>query len=146
MTHQCDAMDLLRRLRLFGCWALLLATAFTARAQAHTCLTHSDMDAPTASALEATAKRYFDMAARGDVAALKQNSIPALAANFSSVEAAVKDNQANLAGAQAQPHPPFLWKVEGDKPLERAEFLCGVFGKNGQTANSAAFVIPNLGA
>ena len=50
------------------------------------------------------------------------------------------------AGAQAQPHPPFLWKVEGDKPLERAEFLCGVFGKNGQTANSAAFVIPNLGA
>jgi hypothetical protein len=146
MTNQCDEMDLLRRLRLFGCWALLLATAFTARAQAQTCLTHSDMDAPTASALEATAKRYFDMAARGDVAALKQNSIPALAANFSSVEAAVKDNQANLAGAQAQPHPPFLWKVEGDKPLERAEFLCGVFGKNGQTANSAAFVIPNLGA
>ena len=28
--------------------------------------------------------------------------------------------------------------------MPRAEFLCGVFGKSGQTADSAVFVIPNL--
>ncbi|MGO9125418.1 MAG: hypothetical protein ACLP6G_11080 [Terriglobales bacterium] len=123
---------------------LLLAAMFAELSQAQTCLTHSDMDTPTRSSLEGAAKRYFDMAARGDTAALKQNSIASLAADFSRVESAVKDSQADFAGAQAQPHPPFLLQIEGDKPLERAEFLCGVFGKNGQTANSAAFVIPNL--
>jgi hypothetical protein len=135
---------LLTHSRFFGICLALLVVCSAALAEAQTCLTYTDMDAPTGSALEAAAKRYFAMAARGDVATLKQNSIPGLAANFSSVETAVQDNQPNFAGAQAQQRPPFLLKVEGDKPLEHAEFLCGVFGKNGQTANSAAFVIPNL--
>ncbi|HLW88784.1 MAG TPA: hypothetical protein VKR57_09835 [Terriglobales bacterium] len=137
-------MNSLTHSRLSGLYILLLTVASAASAHAQTCLTHGDMDAPVSAALEAAARRYFDMAARGDVASLKQNSIPVLAANFSSIEAAVKDNQANFAGAKTQPRPPFLLKIEGDKPLERAEFLCGVFSKNGQTANSAAFVIPNL--
>jgi hypothetical protein len=137
-------MNVTRNSRLCRLWIVLLAAVFAGLGHAQTCLTHSDMDEPTRSALEGAAKRYFDMAARGDVAALKQNSIAILAANFSSVESAVKDSQVSLSGAQAQPRPPFLLKVEGDKPLERAEFLCGVFGKNGQTANSAAFMIPNL--
>jgi len=137
-------MDLSKYLRFSSLWLLALFSLCTVIAQAQTCLTSSDMDEPTRSALEGTAKRYFDMAVRGDVAALKQSAIPSLAANFSSVESAVKDSQASFAGAQARPRPPFLLKVEGDKPLGRAEFLCGVFGKNGQTGNSAAFVIPNL--
>lgn len=137
-------MDFTKYSRLLGLCVLLLSSVFTVFAQAQTCLTQSDMDAPTRSALEGAAKHYFDMAAKGDTTALKQNAIASLAANFSSVESAVKDNQPSLAGAQAQPEPPFLLKVEGDKPLERAEFLCGVFSKNGQTANSAAFVIPSL--
>jgi hypothetical protein len=40
--------------------------------------------------------------------------------------------------------PPFLLTVEGPEPLARAEFLCGVFGKSGQTKDSAVFVLPNL--
>ena len=40
--------------------------------------------------------------------------------------------------------PPFLLKAEGAAPLARAEFLCGVFGAQGQTPDSAVFVIPNL--
>ena len=139
-----NGMALFRRSRLSGVYLVLLTVVFTALAQAQTCLTQSDMDDPTRSALEATAKRYFDMAARGDIASLRQNSIASLAADFSGIEAAVGNSQASFAGAQAQPRPPFLLKVEGDKPLEHAEFLCGVFGKNGQTANSSAFVIPNL--
>jgi len=103
-----------------------------------------EMEESARSALEGTSKRYFDMVAKGDAASLKQSAIPSLAADFSGVETAVKDNQPDLTGGQATPRPPFLLQVEGNTPLERAEFLCGVFGKNGQTANSAEFVIPNL--
>jgi hypothetical protein len=113
-------------------------------AHAQTCFTASDMDEPTRAALVNTAKRYFDMAAHGDSAALRQNSIPGLASDFSGIETVIKDNQANFSGAQANPRAPFLLKAEGTAPLERAEFLCGVFGKVGQTADSAVFAIPNL--
>src|SRR5205823_9891799 len=77
-------------------------------------------------------------------ASLKQNSIPALANNFSGLEATIKENQANLAGAHASGRPVFELKAEGTAPLPRAEFLCGIFGATGQTANSTEFAIPNL--
>ena len=130
----------LRNYRLPCC--LLLALSCAAAAQ--TCFDAADMDAPTKTAMETAARRYFDMAAHGDSAALKQNSMASLASDFSGVEAAVKENQPNFSGAQVTPRPPFLLKAEGDAPLPRAEFLCGVFGRSGQTANSAEFVIPNL--
>ena len=121
---------------------IVMATIFCAGfACAQTCLTANDMDEPTRAALVNTAKRDFDIAARGDSAALQQNSV---ASDFSSVDGVVKDNQANLSGAQANPRPPFLLKVEGTAPIARAEFLCGVFGRSGQTSDSAVIVIPNL--
>jgi hypothetical protein len=120
---------------------MLLSTGL---AYAQTCLTAGDMDEPTRAALVNTAKRYFDMATRGDSAAMRQNSIASVASDFSGIETAVKDNQANFSGVQATPRPPFLLKAEGTAPFERAEFLCGVFGKSGQTTDSAVFVIPNL--
>jgi hypothetical protein len=125
----------------FPLLGLLLCAGFL---RAQTCLTASDMDEPTHAALANTAKRYFDMAARGDSAALRQNSIASIASDFSGIETAVKDNQANFTVAQATPRAPFQLKAEGTAPLERAELLCGVFGKVGQTADSAVFVIPNL--
>jgi hypothetical protein len=103
-----------------------------------------EIDEATKAALLSAAKRDFDMVARGDSVSLRQNAIASLAANFSGIETAVKDNQPNLAGAQAVPRPPFLLKVEGTTPIERAEFLCGVFTKSGQTSNSTVFMIPNL--
>jgi hypothetical protein len=84
------------------------------------------------------------MAAQGDVAGLKQNSIAAVAASFGGIEAAVKENQAAITGAQATVRPPFVLTADGPEPLARAEFLCGVFGKSGQTKDSAEFVLPNL--
>jgi hypothetical protein len=121
--------------------ALILCAGF---AHAQTCFTANDMDEPTRAVLVNTAKRYFDMAARGDSAALRQNSIASVASDFSGIETAVKDNQANFSGVQPTVRSPFLLKAEGSAPLERAEFLCGVFGKSGQTSDSAVFVIPNL--
>lgn len=124
-------------------WSGILLLA-TVAAQAQVCQSSSDMDASVRTALETTAKRYFDMAARGDSATLKQNSIPALASGFSGIEASVKENQAAFAGAQATVRPPFLLSADGAQPLPRAEFLCGVFGQSGQTKDSAVFVLNNL--
>jgi len=123
---------------------LALSLLLVSLVRAQTCYTSDDMDAATHTALVNTANRYFDMAAKGDSASLRQNSIASLASDFSGIENAVKDNQSNFSGTSATPRPPFLLKAEGTTSLAKAEFLCGVFGANGQTANSAEFVIPNL--
>jgi hypothetical protein len=126
-------------------WVLaLLVLLLGDAARGQTCQASEDMDAATRSALETTAQRYFEMAAKGDVTGLRQSAIASVAANFGGIEAAVKDNQTNFAGAQAKPQGPFVLQMEGKEPSPRAEFLCGVFGKSGQTANSAVFEIPNL--
>lgn len=113
-------------------------------APAQVCKGASDMEPSTSATVETAAKRYLDMAVRGDVAAMKQNSIPTLASDFSGVEAAIKEAQPMLASSQATMRPLWLLEATGNEPLARAEFLCGVFGARGQTANSAVFVIPNL--
>jgi hypothetical protein len=133
-----------RRQVLIPAGLLVLAVSCSLVAQAQTCLTSDEMDQPTLTALQNTAKQYFEMAVRGDAATLKQNAIPSLANDFTGVETALKDNQPELAGAQPAPRPPFLLKVEGQAPLPRGEFLCGVFGSNGQTSTSAEFVIPDM--
>ena len=125
--------------------SLLILLSLCARpVHSQTCVTANDMDEPARTALTSAGKKYFDMAARGDSAGLKQNSVVNVAADFSAIETAVKERQANFSAAQANTRAPFLLKAEGTAPLERAEFLCGVFGKNGQTAESAVFVLPNL--
>jgi hypothetical protein len=111
---------------------------------AQTCQTTEDMDAPTKSALVNTALRYYGMVTQGDVASLRQNAIASLASNFVGIEAAVTESKGNLLGVQPTARPPYLLKADGAAPLARAEFLCGIFGQSGQTANSAVFVIPNL--
>jgi hypothetical protein len=121
-------------------WLLLLG----ALSHAQVCQSAADMDASARTALEAAAERYFEMSARGDVAGLKQNSIPGVAASFAGIEAAVKENQAAFAGAQATVRAPFLLTADGVEALPHAEFLCGVFGKSGQTEDSAVFVLNNL--
>lgn len=125
---------------------LLLTLVFfvAGAARAQTCYTSEDIDPATHAALVNTAKRYFEMVAKGDSATLRQNAIASLASDFSGVENAVKDNQENFSGTSATPREPYLLKAEGTAPLAKAEFLCGVFGPNGQTANSAEFVIPDL--
>ena len=123
---------------------LLLSLALSSPLIAQSCLTASDMDDASRNAILAASNRYFAMTARGDAASLQQNSIPSLAANFAGIAAVVKDNQDKLAGVQATPRPPFLLKADSAAPLERAEFLCGVFGSKGQTADSAVFVLNNL--
>jgi hypothetical protein len=126
--------------------AVLLIVFVGAAVELHsqTCLSSPDMDPSIRSGLETAAKRYFDMTARGDTAGLKQNAIPSIAGSFAGVENAVKQNQANFSGASGTVRPPFFLNAEGTAPLERAEFLCGVFGPAGQTKDSAVFLLHNL--
>ena len=121
-------------------WLLLLGVSV----HGQTCQSAADMDSSVRTALESAANRYFEMSSRGDAAALKQNSIPSVAASFAGIEAAVRENQAAFAGAKATVRPPFLLTADGPEPTARAEFLCGVFGKTGQTKDSAVFVLNNL--
>ena len=121
--------------------SIALCTGF---AEAQTCQTADEMDAATRNSLITAAQQFFDWTAKGDVATLRQNAIPSLASDFGGIESAVKDSQSNFSGAQAKARPPFLLKAEGTAPIAHAEFLCGVFGRTGQTANSAVFQIPNL--
>jgi hypothetical protein len=122
--------------------AALLFSAATARAQS--CQTSGDLDAAARTAITAAAQRYFDMAAKGDAATLRQNAIPSLASDFSGIETTIKDHQPDLSGAQAAVKSSFLLEADGTAPIPSAEFYCGVFGKDGQTPGSAEFVLNNL--
>jgi len=104
------------------------------------CLTASDMGANAASTLQNTAKRYFQAAAGGDSASLRQNATPALAASFGGVEAAVNDHKQEFAGTQSTVRPPYVLEASGTAPVERAEFFCGIYN----SPDRVGFSIPNL--
>ena len=128
-----------------GSWiALVLLAGTAASASAQSCQTSTDLDDAPRSAITVAGQRYFAMAAKGDSASLRQNAIASLLSDFSSIEATVKDHQPELAAAQATLKSVFLLQADGSAPLPHTEFYCGVFGKNGQTANSAVFYLDNL--
>lgn len=116
----------------------------TSAASAQTCQTSADMDAAVRTAITNVGQRYFGLAAKNDTSSLKQSAIPSLASDFGGIENLVKERQPDLAGGQATMKNAFLLDNEQGVPNTRAEFYCGVFGKNGQTANSAAFYLDNL--
>ena len=132
--------------QVVGCWGALcmLLSLASVNAQAQSCQTSSEIDAASKTSIQNTAQRYYDMTAKGDTASLRQNSIPSLASDFSGIEGTIKANQPNLTGAQATIKSFFLLDASAAAPTPNAEFYCGVFGKNGQTANSAAFYLNNL--
>jgi hypothetical protein len=126
------------------CMAMVLLALLPSNAAAQTCQTANDMDATLRTALTNAAQRYFDMTAKGDLASLRQNAIPSLASDFAGVENTVKERQQDLTGAQPNLKSLYLLNAEDSTSNQHAEFWCGVFNRNGQTANSAAFVFDGL--
>lgn len=124
--------------------ALFLIPFLSWNAGAQSCQTSGELEDATRTAITTAAQKYFAMAASGNAASLRTNSIPSLAADFSGIEATVKEHQPDLSGAQASAKSSFLLDASGVAPIPHAEFYCGVFGKNGQTSNSAAFYLDNL--
>ena len=133
-----------RRSILLRFAALPLLVFSASSALAENCLTASDLDNATRTALTAAALRYFDLAAKGDTTSLRQRALPNVASDFSVIETTVKDNQSALASSKAAVRPPFLLVAEGAASITRAEFYCGVFGSKGQTRDSAVFSLNNL--
>jgi len=135
-------------MNLASCTALWVALSILAFApqsvQAQSCQMMNDLDDAARSATNAAGQRYFDMVVKGDVASLRQNAMPSLASDFAGIETTVKDHQQDLAGSQGTVKSVFL--LDGTTPVPHAEFYCGVFGKTGQTANSAVFYLDNLPA
>jgi hypothetical protein len=118
---------------------LLLALVCCAHSQA--CYTGSEIDAATAKAVEAAAKQYFDMSAQGDVAGLRTNAMPEVAANFGGIEQAVVSNK--LFFAQGQPSDTRIFVLDASESktaLQRAEFYCGIYN----SPDRVGFSIPNL--
>ena len=122
----------------------LVCLVLAAAAWGQICQTSEDLEAPVRARVESAAGKYFDLAGKGDVAGLKSSAIPSVAEAFSGIAAAVQENQASFSQAQSAVRATYLLTAEGDAPLERAEFLCGVFGKSGQTATSSVFVLNGL--
>jgi hypothetical protein len=126
------------------CLCLVLGAIMSSGAQGQACLTGEDLEGAVRAKMEAAGVKYFDLAAKGDVAGLKGDAIPSVAGDFSGIATAVQENQSSFAKSQAVVRSTFELMAEGDAPLERAEFLCGVFGKTGQTSSSAEFVLNSL--
>ena len=126
------------------CMAIFLLAFLPLNAGAQTCQTANDMDPALRTAITNAGQRYFDMAVKGDTVSLRQSAIPSLASDFAGIQNTIKDHQPELAGAQPNVKSSFLLNAEEATPNQRAEFWCGVFNKNGQTANSSAFYLDNL--
>jgi hypothetical protein len=120
--------------------SLSLASTFVL---AQECMLGTDLGAGARAAIENTARQFVDFAARGDLAALRQNAIPSLAENFGAVAQSVTDNKQAFGNATVRKE--FVLDASTYSTRQpRVEFFCGVYGANGHTANSAGFVLTNL--
>jgi len=126
--------------RKFVVLLLLLLGMARPWAVGQTCASAAEMDAPTRSGLERTARQFFDYASEGDVFDLKQSAIPSLASSFGNIEGLVIDQKSAFAGGQATVRASYLLELSGTAPLARAEFMCGVWA----TPGWATFAINNL--
>jgi hypothetical protein len=119
------------------------ALLFAAPVLAETCTGGSDLDPQTRASLETTARSVYNMAAKGNVYGLKQNSVASLANSFGGVEQVVIDNKANLASSQPTLRGTyFLDASTGTGTIARAEFYCGIFN----SADRTGFILNNLPA
>ncbi len=128
--------------RWLGGFSLLVVCLVAGSAEAQTCFTAADMDAPTRSALDRAGQQYAAMAQRGDYAGLRSSAIPSLASNFSAIESAIGEHQKDLQGQVTTSGEFVLDASNSSATLQRAEFDCGIFN----SPDRVVFVIPNLPA
>jgi len=133
----------IRRLFLRIASATLATALAIAVATGQTCHSGADLDAAAKSAIESAAQRYFSMSAQGDVAGLKANAIPEVAANFTAITQAVIDNKKHFAQGQPAVAVTYLLDASQSKgTLQRADFYCGIYN----SPDRVGFFIPNLPA
>ncbi len=131
--------------KIFGRLSFVLAflLLLTPVAHAQTCASNGELDAPLKAAVDGAARQYIDMSARGDVAGLKSNAIPAVANDFSGIEQAVISNKAALSEGKPSITGTYVLDASQAKgTLPRADFYCGIFN----SPDRIGFFIPNLPA
>ena len=118
---------------------LLLALLSAGRAQE--CFSGTEVDAPTGRAVESAAQQYFNMSAQSDVAGLKANALPDVAANFGGIESAVIANKQYFAQGKPSETRIFVLDATSSKTTwQRADFYCGIYN----SPDRVGFSIPNL--
>jgi hypothetical protein len=126
--------------------AVLLVFLFAAATlHAQSCQTSEQIEPARLELLKTAARHYFDLATKNDISALQASSVAGGAAEFSPISSASFGKLP--PGAKASPRTIFLLDADADAnagTIPRAEFLCGTFGKSGQTPNSAVLVMTNL--
>jgi hypothetical protein len=120
---------------------VIIVLLLTYGAQAQECYSGSEIDPVTANSLQQTAQRFWDLSAQGDVASLKAGSVPAVAANFGSIEQAVVNHKALLAEAAPSEKRLFVLDAGNSQTTwQRADFYCGIYN----SPNRVGISIPNL--
>jgi hypothetical protein len=143
MTAMSAISRMLRRSVSLLCSTSLFLVLGALSSPAQTCDSGPDLNAETKSAIESAAQRYFNMSAQGDVAGLKANAIPAVAANFTGIEQAVVDNKKYFTEGQPAITGTYVLDSSQSKgTLQRADFYCGIYN----SSNRVGFSISNLPA
>ena len=124
-------------------WTLfvLVGVTLAGGARAQECYSGSEIDAATAKALHAAADQYFNLSAQGDVAGLKSNAVPDVAANFGGIERVVVTYRALFAQGRPAETRMFVLDASNSKSTwQRADFYCGIYNSPDRVGIS----IPNL--
>ncbi len=107
---------------------IVLALAMPLYASAaETCITATQMRGNTRQVVEAAGRFYFDLVARGDLAALRHNSMPSVTGDFAAIEAVVQQHRAALSGPQPGLRASYLLETDGTLAGARANFYCGIY-------------------
>ncbi len=125
-----------------NCFVLAaIALALAGAGHAQECYSGSEIDAATEKALESAAQQYYSMSAKGDVAGLRANAVPEVAASFGGIEQAVVSHEAYFAQGQPSETRIFLLDASNSKTTwQRADFYCGIYNSPDRTGIS----IPSL--
>jgi hypothetical protein len=132
----------MRRAALRFPLAALCLAVLASHLRAQSCETSGEIEAARMASIQASAKRYFDLAAAGDLAVMQASAAAGAAAEFPPITSATFEKFP--AGSKSSLRETFLLEADAEAVIPRAEFLCGTFSKTGQTANSAVFVLTNL--
>ena len=120
---------------------LVIALGLASTGMAQECFSGTEIDAPTAKALESAAQQFYEMSAQGDVAGLRANAVPDVAASFGGIERAVVSHKVYFAQGPPAETRIFLLDASSSKTnWQRADFYCGIYNSPGRIGVS----IPNL--
>ncbi|MFB3917868.1 MAG: hypothetical protein ACE14M_14135 [Terriglobales bacterium] len=131
----------MKHIKFIAILVFLLSGWSGLRAYGESCQTPSAMQPATHSALENTARQYFQLAQQGNTAALQQNATP----GFTALADIVSNNKAAFAGDVRTRIAYLLENAASSSQMSsdssgRSEFFCGVYN----SPERVVFAFPKL--